>query len=1132
MAGIPFETADDIDDDPNQPLVSFEATIDGKKAFVQARNDSGKTLDAVIEAAETLVRSVNPFDAWIHAQRHRELFSSLADTILSAMAQAQSDVRARTGVERYRDALRQVREDGGVRPFAEMANVSETDFLSFVTAVDDLQPIMQQLAEAPDDSGREAILEKHPELLTDDRTLPFLRLLGGLQRDAGAREMIQSLLTFIRQARRGTRGRARATSPHVQRAEEQSRAAIGQGSVEAIDAALRGWDGIPKGDTGNSLSIAVSRGALHLARYDLAGDAGDLDIACATLAEAMKADPDPESPLLPYHYGIALLRRFERRGTAVDLDDGIAAMRLVLTLVVDGTQVEGAARSMLGVMLMRRAERTGNVSDLNDSIAAQRLAITADAEPGRLAGRLANLATAFQERFEMSGTIADLDESQRCYQEALAIAPTHTAVLGGLARLYRSRYRLTAEPEWLDRAIDGYRSVLTAPGAPLDYALARNNLSSALRDRYLERNDPADMDAAIEASRRAVDAVQAGNVQRPIWLQNLANNLRVRAIRTGNGEDRRAAIAAFEEALAVAPEGSEVWRTAPTNLGALIETEAPDRGLELQEVGLARMIDGAATADVVQAARALGEAYARRGNWARAGEVLLTGIDALERLQRTQLSAGAKKAWLVKAGDLHVRAAEALLSAGKVADAVMAIERGRGRLLAEVLDRDRAALTELERSGNQRLVERYRTAAEQVRMLTAAAERGRDVREALLAARRSVDAAVDEVREVTSGAAFSRPPAIADILAVSERVNAPLVYLVPLPAFGVAITVAGSAADIRASRMPNLTVERVNEVVERYVAAYRSFVASKDDAAWRTWEAALDETVSWCWDACMRDVVAELGGAHDAVLLPVGRLGRLPLHAATGNEGSSLDARIWRYAPNARLLAQLVEPTDADSLLMVVFAAEDVPLPYTTLETAATLRAFSNERVLDGERATVRAVLDEARNATVLHFACHAGAAGDDALAGGLQLADGVLSLKELLDARITNSSIVVLSACETGVIGEKLPDEVLSIASGMLQSGASAVVSSLWAVPDVSTAILMSRFYFLWRDEGHRPAAALRAAQLWMRDSTNAEIATFLRANFTLGLVKGVVDALEREPSGSMFSHCMHWAAFTYSGR
>jgi CHAT domain-containing protein len=77
------------------------------------------------------------------------------------------------------------------------------------------------------------------------------------------------------------------------------------------------------------------------------------------------------------------------------------------------------------------------------------------------------------------------------------------------------------------------------------------------------------------------------------------------------------------------------------------------------------------------------------------------------------------------------------------------------------------------------------------------------------------------------------------------------------------------------------------------------------------------------------------------------------------------------------------------------------------------------------------------------------------------------------------NSSLVVLSACDTSR-GRLLPGEgVLGPAQAFLQSGAASVLASYWRVDDQATSSFMQQFYrYLLLD--HRPAgAALRKAQL-----------------------------------------------------
>ena len=58
----------------------------------------------------------------------------------------------------------------------------------------------------------------------------------------------------------------------------------------------------------------------------------------------------------------------------------------------------------------------------------------------------------------------------------------------------------------------------------------------------------------------------------------------------------------------------------------------------------------------------------------------------------------------------------------------------------------------------------------------------------------------------------------------------------------------------------------------------------------------------------------------------------------------------------------------------------------------------------------------------------------------------------------------------------------------GLLQAGVSGVVASQWIVPDMPTAMLMTEFAHRWAGGHVAPADALRAAQRWLRDTTNAE--------------------------------------------
>ena len=91
----------------------------------------------------------------------------------------------------------------------------------------------------------------------------------------------------------------------------------------------------------------------------------------------------------------------------------------------------------------------------------------------------------------------------------------------------------------------------------------------------------------------------------------------------------------------------------------------------------------------------------------------------------------------------------------------------------------------------------------------------------------------------------------------------------------------------------------------------------------------------------------------------------------------------------------------------------------------------------------------------------------------------------------------MVLSACETGLTDpSQLTDEYIGLPSGFLYSGASTVVSSLWRVSDLATALLMIRFYQLRFDPNNplSTAQALQHAQTWLCTSTAQQLQLWLQ--------------------------------------
>ncbi|MCB1036460.1 MAG: CHAT domain-containing protein, partial [Acidobacteria bacterium] len=95
---------------------------------------------------------------------------------------------------------------------------------------------------------------------------------------------------------------------------------------------------------------------------------------------------------------------------------------------------------------------------------------------------------------------------------------------------------------------------------------------------------------------------------------------------------------------------------------------------------------------------------------------------------------------------------------------------------------------------------------------------------------------------------------------------------------------------------------------------------------------------------------------------------------------------------------------------------------------------------------------------------------------------NGTVFAHELYDLELA-ADLVVLSACDTALGRQMRGEGLLGLPQGFLQAGAAGVVVSLWRVDDLATAELMELFYRALLKDGLGPAAALRQAQLSIRE-------------------------------------------------
>ena len=210
-------------------------------------------------------------------------------------------------------------------------------------------------------------------------------------------------------------------------------------------------------------------------------------------------------------------------------------------------------------------------------------------------------------------------------------------------------------------------------------------------------------------------------------------------------------------------------------------------------------------------------------------------------------------------------------------------------------------------------------------------------------------------------------------------------------------------------------------------------------------------------------------GDRPLVVVPTGEL-----HVLAWPLLATCRGRTLQVAPSASLwcVARTAGPVAAGPPVLV---APPAP-PHAAEEVSRIGRAQPEATVLSGAQARVADVLAAIDGAHVAHLAAHGRFRADNPLFSRLSMADGPLTVHDLLRLR-RPPSLLVLSACDAGMAAVREGDELMGFTSAVLGLGARAVVASVGPVDDEATATLMVELHGHLQT-GAALAEALAAAQ------------------------------------------------------
>jgi len=864
-------------------------------------------------------------------------------------------------------------------------------------------------------------------------------------------------------------------------------------SSKELDQAGKCWQKalalVPK-DWPQKSNYLHNLGALEVARYIQSGEIlhlnSSIDFYCLTLQDMSLASPNAGL----YHNNLAtsLCYRYERNGALADLECAIFHGEKGLALSLPGSQRCVLTLNNLGRFYRQRYLRTNSPEDVNRSVELHQLAVVETKNEKELPPRLSNLGNSLLDRYGLSKNIEDLEGAIDAQQRAV---------------------------------------VSTLPEDP-SLAIRLNNLGNCFSIRYGYSHQISDLNRAIEAYQQAIQLTPPTDPNLPSRLYNLANNLRDRFEYGSDTQDAEQAEQYYRKACGIGFDLSLEW-----SLGA---------------------------------SKAWGYWAESRMAWEEAKEAFSFGLEAIDRLYRTQLLAESKATWLKEARELAGHAAYVLARLGELPQAVTTLEQNRTRALSDALTYQDAILRAVSDGDRNSLMlahQRIKDLELEAGVIGQPGVRDFPTLSAdLHQAHEDLGSVVTRIRNyltdfMAEGLDFQ------EILSLADSLNQPLVYLIT--------SIHGSLALIIARTSINSVSSLPEEVESLWLDEFRlntlDYILYDDDKSHRylhgtvlgeveTLYAVLDDIWPVIREDLMQQLVLRLHelGYHKAVIVPVGTLSLLPLHAVV------IDEVTFTYSPSARSLKSILRCQDhaglSPSFLGIGNSSSSQlpPLVFARLEVEKISTTFAslnlNHTTLYEGEARLEDVIKKLPGITHLHLACHGRFDNTNPLQSALFLAgEDTLSLSDILRGGFDISSVrlAVLSACQSGVteFWDK-PDEAVGFPAGFIQAGVPGVVSTLWPVNDVSTAILLNRFYqlHLGKNEAGQcttpkgPASALYSAQQWLRDTTaeDMDLVRYYEHTYresgrrdvnALQWMRYYSTNLKMKP----FSHPYYWAGFIFSG-
>jgi len=748
-----------------------------------------------------------------------------------------------------------------------------------------------------------------------------------------------------------------------------------------------------------------------------------------------------------------------------------------------------------------------------------------------------NLANAYKNRIR-GDRAKNIEYAITHYKQALEVYTRSNfpeqwaSTQNNLANAYKNRIRGNRAQNLRD-AISRYKQVLqvyTHSDFPEQWASTQNNLANAYYET-IKGGKGEKLEDAISLYKLVLQVFTRTNFPQQ-WARtknNLASAYRkhIRGNRAQNLED---AISLCKQALEVYTRTNfpQQWAITQNNLAdAYSERICGDRAQNLADaishykLALEVYTPDKLPYDCLRTSHKLGDLAFKEAMREIAISAYEKGIDAVEQIRSWAKTDSRRQEILLDALDVYEKAIQSCIEAGQTDRALIIAERARSRHLVELFasndlysrgkipDRIRNWLSETAPE-LEKLWEQYNTLqaaidAQQRQQDFSDGEKvgattkrsGDSFKRAMQEIGNMVDqrnALRNKIRQldpILAGQLQVPVPDITDFYPLIDRDNTALLsfYTTNADTYVLVMRRQGGNVQIQTHICPGQN----RKTLQNWIWEYWFIPYSKDYIEWREFSPSILLALSKKLNL-QKLSNQHLQGIEELILVPHDCLHIIPFAALPLADGSYLGDRfVLRYAPSCQILKYchdrepINHPKKAGT---VADATSDLVYARFECEIIGQILRISPKHHLAQKEATVDNYRQLAKAVNLLHSSHHASSDLSDPLQSAIHLADGKLTLGDIMspDLRLPHLDEVFLSVCEANLGTPNPNDDLLTIGTGFLLAGARAVVSTLWSVDQLSTAIFCV-FYYQFREEGYDRGLAIQKAQKELRELTGSEL-------------------------------------------